>query len=106
MGTGSIMHEAQPEVRLFLRLLRYAHADVVRVFITGAICEVFLVIVSLVIKSTAGDDPDLKPTSIVLVKVILYAEVGTAILTILFAVALTVDYVRNRISNSSGSAAR
>ena len=59
-----------------------------------------LVLVSFVVKSTAGDDPGLKSTVTAMVKVILYTEVGVGILTVLCVLALTGLYLWSRIVHS------
>ena len=97
------MDESQQATRLLLRLLPFAPADVGRVCIAGALCEALLVLVSFVVKGTAGDDPALQPTVTGLVKAILYTEVIVGILTVLLMLTLTVLYQRSRTVGSSGS---
>lgn len=73
--------------RTLLRLLLLAPANVRLVFVAGALCEAFLVILSFAIRRTAADDPGLQPTVTALIKTLLYIEVvvGIAVVMGIFA---------------------
>ena len=90
------MDDGKFDKQSLFRLLQLAPENVRLVFVAGAICEVFLVMLSFIIRRTAAGDLALQSTVVVLVKAVLYVEVGVGIGVVAGIIALTALHLLRR----------